>query len=77
MSQHCKEQDKIRGKFIRAYYSNSAGGGLYKENLTEAAARAKAAEMRKKGLPIRRIRTTCQIFVLVGRPGFPTHYHRI
>lgn len=49
MSQHCKEQDKIRGKFIRAYYSNSAGGGLYKENLTEAAARAKAAEMRKKG----------------------------
>ena len=49
MSQPCKEQDKIRGKFIRAYYSNSAGGGLYKESLTEAAARAKAAEMRKKG----------------------------
>ena len=49
MSQPCKEQDKIRGKFIRAYYSNSAGGGGYKEDLTEAAARAKAAEMRKKG----------------------------
>ena len=27
----------------------SAGGGLHKESLTEAAARAKAAEMRKKG----------------------------
>ena len=49
MSQPCKEQDKIRGKFIRAYYSNLAGGGLHKESLTEAAARAKAAEMRKKG----------------------------
>ena len=49
MSQPCKEQDKIRGKFIRTYYSNLAGGGLHKESLTEAAARAKAAEMRKKG----------------------------
>lgn len=49
MSQPCKEQDKIRGKFIRAYYSNLAGGGLHKESLTEVAARAKAAEMRKKG----------------------------
>ena len=70
MSQHCKEQDKIRGKFIRAYYSNSAGGGLYKENLTEAAARAKAAEMRKKGYQFGESELPAKYSCWWGNPAF-------
>ena len=69
-NEQCAKEGKKRIKFLRAYYSNSAGGGLYREELSEKEAYARAVKMRKTGKYFTET-TTCEKYDCSwGDPAF-------